>query len=99
MNAFPWKARGLAGAFVCLGMLLSPSEHRSFAQEQSNMDTPERVLLTAGRSTVLLTDFDITRIAVTNPEVADATVVKPREVLVDGKGAGTVSLIVWGATL
>ncbi len=56
----------------------------------------ERVLLTAGRSTVLLTDFDITRIAVTNPDIADAVVVKPREVLVDGKGAGTVSLIVWG---
>jgi pilus assembly protein CpaC len=57
----------------------------------------ERVELTAGRSTVLLTDFDITRIAVTNPAVADAVVVKPREVLVDGKGPGTVSLIVWGA--
>jgi pilus assembly protein CpaC len=95
----PVEARGLAGAIVCLSVLIAQSEHRSFAQEQSNnMDMPERVLLTAGRSTVLNTDFDITRIAVTNPEVADATVVKPREVLVDGKGAGTVSLIVWGAT-
>jgi pilus assembly protein CpaC len=56
----------------------------------------ERVTLAAGRSTVLLTEFDITRIAVTNPAIADAVVVKPREVLVDGKGAGTVSLIVWG---
>ena len=57
----------------------------------------ERVQLTAGRSTVVMTDFDITRIAVTNPAVADAVVVRPREVLVDGKGPGTVSLIVWGA--
>ncbi|MBL8137479.1 MAG: pilus assembly protein N-terminal domain-containing protein [Acidobacteria bacterium] len=61
-------------------------------------DIAERVLLTAGRSTVVLTEFDITRIAVTNPAVADAVVVRPREILVDGKGAGTVSLIVWGAT-
>ena len=38
-------------------------------------DAAERVLLTAGRSTVLATDFDITRIAVTNPAVADAVVV------------------------
>ncbi len=53
-------------------------------------------LLTAGRSTVLTTDFDITRIAVTNPAIADAVVVRPREVLVDGKAPGTVSLIVWG---
>src|SRR5436190_10340294 len=56
----------------------------------------DRVLLTAGRSTVLKTTFDVTRIAVTNPAIADAVVVQPREVLIDGKTAGTVSLIVWG---
>ncbi len=56
----------------------------------------ERVVLTAGRSTVLTTAFDVTRIAVTNPAVADAVVVQPREVLIDGKASGTVSLIVWG---
>jgi pilus assembly protein CpaC len=55
-----------------------------------------RVSLTAGRSTVLNTDFDVTRIAVTNPLVADAVVVQPREILVDGKAPGTISLIVWG---
>jgi pilus assembly protein CpaC len=58
---------------------------------------PARVPITVGRSTVLQTDFDITRIAVTNPAVADAVVVQPREILIDGKGPGTVSLIVWGA--
>jgi len=57
----------------------------------------KRVALTAGRSTVVLTDFEISRIAVTNPAVADAVVVQPREILIDGKSPGTVSLIVWGA--
>ncbi len=55
-----------------------------------------RVSLTAGRSTVLNVDFDITRIAVTNPAIADAVVVAPREILIDGKAQGTISLIVWG---
>jgi len=55
------------------------------------------VPLTAGRSTVLMMDFDITRVAVTDPAIADATVVQPREVLIDGKMPGTVSLIIWGA--
>jgi pilus assembly protein CpaC len=55
-----------------------------------------RLFLTGGRSIVEITDFDITRIAVTNPAVADATVVAPREILIDGKISGTVSLIVWG---
>jgi pilus assembly protein CpaC len=58
----------------------------------------ERVVLTAGRSTVLRTDFEIIRIAVTNPAVADAVVVQDREILVDGKSPGTVSLIVWSTT-
>ncbi len=64
------------------------------AQQQTE---PQKLPLTAGRSTVLTTNFDITRIAVTDPAVADAVVVQPREVLIDGKAAGTVSLIIWGA--
>jgi pilus assembly protein CpaC len=59
----------------------------------------DRVSLTMGRSTVLTTDFDVVRFAVTNPAVADASVVSPREILVDGKGPGTVSLILWGSTV
>ena len=46
-----------------------------------------RLIVTAGRSTVLTTDFDVSRIALTNPAVADATVVAPREILIDGKAA------------
>src|SRR6478736_6713232 len=57
-----------------------------------------KVSLTAGRSTVLSTDFNISRIAITNPAIADATVVQPREILIDGKAPGTISLIVWGPT-
>ena len=55
-----------------------------------------RINLTAGRSTVMNTDFDVVRIAITNPAVADAVVVQPREILIDGKAPGTISLIVWG---
>jgi pilus assembly protein CpaC len=73
-----------------------PQPAAASTQSQASAAGFERVLLTAGRSTVLATDFDITRIAVTNPAVADAVVVQPREVLIDGKAAGTVSLIIWG---
>src|SRR4051794_5797547 len=54
-----------------------------------------KVQITAGRSTVVASAFDVTRIAVTNPEIADAVVVAPREILIDGKKPGTISLIVW----
>lgn len=57
-----------------------------------------RISLIAGQSTVLQTEFDVIRIAITNPDVADALVVQPREILIDGRAAGTISLIVWGGT-
>jgi pilus assembly protein CpaC len=56
-----------------------------------------KVFVTAGRSIIVATAFDVTRIAITNPAIADAVVVKPREVLIDGKAPGTISLIVWGS--
>jgi pilus assembly protein CpaC len=55
-----------------------------------------QVTVTTGRSTVVNTTFDVTRIAITNPAIADATVVRPREILVDGKAPGTITLMVWG---
>jgi pilus assembly protein CpaC len=45
---------------------------------------------------VLTPEFDVMRIAITNPAIADATVVQPREILIDGKAPGTISLIIWG---
>jgi pilus assembly protein CpaC len=88
----------LAAAALTVALLGGLSQElRAQTPSLAQMSTAdERVVLTAGRSTVLTTTFDITRIAVTNPEIADAVVVRPREVLVDGKAPGTVSLIVWG---
>ena len=67
------------------------------AQAGQRLPGVERVPLTAGRSTVVSTDFNITRIAITDAAIADAVVVQPREILIDGKKPGTVSLIVWSA--
>src|SRR6185436_16995164 len=85
---------------VLVMLLAPPVAAQGTAQQPASVTDSrgfDRIDLTAGRSTVLSTTFDITRIAVTNPAVADAVVVQPREVLIDGKGAGPVSLIVWGA--
>jgi pilus assembly protein CpaC len=81
--------------FVIAGWFVG-GEVRLRAAQQPGVTQQARVLLTTGRSTVLDVEFDITRIAVTNPAIADAVVVQPREILIDGKAPGTVSLIVWG---
>jgi pilus assembly protein CpaC len=81
---------------VCLGA--SSSLHAQLAERSQVSEGPfERIALTANRSRVLTVPFDVTRIAITNPAVADAVVVTPREVLIDGKSTGTTSLIVWGS--
>lgn len=91
--------RPVMGLLALAALLAARSDVLVAGYEQQPEPAPQikRVALTAGRSTVVSTDFDISRIAVTNPAVADAVVVQPREILIDGKSAGTVSLIVWGA--
>lgn len=90
------RAFSYPSATLALGLLLFQAV--TLTAQQAPAGPFERIELTAGRSTVLTTDFDITRVAVTNPAVADALAVAPRELLVDGRAPGTVSLIVWGAT-
>ena len=98
--------RGIALALLLSSTMLAPlgaAQAPAAAQDAAAVQQPAaagqfpRVSLTTGRSTILPTEFDITRIALTNPAVADAVVVRPREILVDGKAPGTISLIVWGA--
>jgi pilus assembly protein CpaC len=66
------------------------------AAQAAEVPALPRVVVTAGRSTVVQTPFDVTRLAITNPAIADGVVVQPREVLIDGKAPGTISMIVWG---
>lgn len=96
------SARRSAG--TALLVLLASSLVTAQAQPQPAPAAPQntpsafsKIQLTAGRSTILSTEYDVTRIAVTSPDVADAVVVQPREILIDGKKPGTVSLIVWGS--
>jgi pilus assembly protein CpaC len=98
-------------ALVAAGVIVAPASPRVRAQQttppapagqtpapaaQASQTGFERLIVTAGRSTVLTVPFDIKRINITNPEIADATAVSPRELLIDGKSAGTISLIIWG---
>jgi pilus assembly protein CpaC len=96
------RQRGaLVGAVLLLAMTTGTTGLAQAPAQTTPASQPQaapRVVITAGRSTVLPTDFNITRIAITNPAIAEATVVAPREVLIDGKAPGTISLIVWGET-
>src|SRR5262249_26470907 len=48
-----------------------------------------------GRSTVVNLGSPITRVSLTSPDVADALVTSPNELLINGKTPGTISMFVW----
>jgi pilus assembly protein CpaC len=56
---------------------------------------PEDIRLTVGKSIVIDYPADIARISTSNADIADASPVTGREVLVHGKSFGTVTLVVW----
>jgi pilus assembly protein CpaC len=56
----------------------------------------ERVVsITKGGSALLVNPVPIARFSVGDPGVAEATVVSPTEVILNGKGLGTTTLFVW----
>ena len=53
------------------------------------------VRLMVGRSAVVDVGAAITRVSLTSPDVADALVTSPNELLLNGKAPGTISMFVW----
>ena len=51
--------------------------------------------LLVGRSTILIVGAAISRVSLTVPDVADAMVTAPQQLLIHGKAPGTISLFVW----
>ena len=66
----------------------------SVAQGQTQGAT-EKLTTTVGKALLIDSSVNIQRIAVANPELAEAVAVTAREVLINGKGVGETSLIVW----
>lgn len=56
---------------------------------------PREVKLVEGRGELLQFQKDIQRVVISEPKIADAIVVSPREVMVNAKGPGRTTLIVW----
>jgi pilus assembly protein CpaC len=55
----------------------------------------DSVRLMVGRSTVVSIGSPIARVSLTSPDVADALVTAPTELLINGKTPGTISMFVW----
>jgi pilus assembly protein CpaC len=55
----------------------------------------QRLMVGVGQTEILDFARPISRISIANPDIADATVTSPRQVIVNGKKIGSTTLIVW----
>ena len=59
----------------------------------------ERVIsVSKGASALLINPVPLSRFSVGDPNIAEATVLSPTEVLINGKGLGTTTLFIWDNT-
>src|ERR1700722_16924084 len=61
--------------------------------QQTQGSAPLRVMV--GKSLLINTTERLKRVAVTDPTIADPTVITPTQILVHGRSAGEVSLLIW----
>jgi pilus assembly protein CpaC len=58
----------------------------------------EELRLTAGKSIVIDYPEDIRQISTTDPAIVDATAITTREILLNAKGLGSATMVVWSAS-
>jgi pilus assembly protein CpaC len=58
---------------------------------------PRPMSILIGKGELLQFDRDVQRVAVAEPKIADAVVVSPREVMLNAKGIGKTTIVIWEA--
>ena len=53
------------------------------------------ITLLEGRGELVTFRQDVTKVAISEPKIADAVVISPREVMVNAKGPGRATLVIW----
>ena len=79
-------------------LLLLPSGPMAAQQApvtQGSEESPNELFVTAGKSVLVNSALPIERVAVGFGDAAEALVISPQEVLVNGKAAGETTLIIW----
>ncbi len=73
----------------------TPAPTQVPAQQPTESEAPQTLHLLVGRSIVISSPGRIKRVSLADPNIAEAIVVSPTQVLVNGKTPGGVSLIIW----
>jgi pilus assembly protein CpaC len=85
----------LAAAFVWLLSERPVGAAEIGPPQPENVSGPAKLTVTVGKSLIIDSPLNIQRVSVANGELVEAVAVNPKEVLLNGKGPGETSLIVW----
>jgi pilus assembly protein CpaC len=94
----PATFAALVATFILVIFVASPGAQQAAFSPGARVAAPPaatEINLLVGRSTVLNTDRPIERVSLTTPEIADALVTSPQQILIHGKAPGTISLFLW----
>lgn len=81
-----------------LGLTISAPQVQPLAAQENatNQTTASRELsVTVGKSVLVDSPQNIERVAVSNGDLAEAVVISPHEIMVNGRAPGETSLIIW----
>jgi len=97
-----WQLLGIPGAVLLTAGVLSsavaqatPAQLPQDTKSAQEAGEPQTLHLLVGRSLVVSSPVRIKRVSVADPEIIEAIVVSPSQVLVNGKKPGGVSLMIW----
>ena len=90
---FAWSARALACLLVVTVTGLAYAAPGGVAPVA--VHSAPRLALTIGKSVILRSDADISRVSVAQPEVADFVLLSPRQIYVTGRAPGVTNLTLW----
>ena len=81
----------------CLpGLLVLAVAAAPGVRAQQVFSQPERVIsVSRGASVLLVNPVSLQRFSVGDPSIAEATIVSPTEVVINGKGLGSTTLLIW----
>jgi pilus assembly protein CpaC len=72
-----------------------PAAAEQVSEGSQEAEAPQTLHLLVGRSIVITSPTRIKRVSLADPSIAEAVVVSPYQVLINGKAPGGVSLIIW----
>jgi Flp pilus assembly secretin CpaC len=91
-----WLGVGiLALASVLVAVVMPYAQGGATAADAETVLVYSPIIVTVNKSIVLRLPGKASRVSVTQPQIAEAIVVAPDQVLINGKAVGTTSLVVW----